>query len=81
MRNVIRKAVACIFKRRVLAPICYGWLAAQSGFFLWMLARIKSHGILVAVEPNPAILNAEMVIAAVVMLTATLMFLKEREAL
>jgi len=66
---------------RIVALICYGLLASQSGFFLWMLWQIRSKGILIAVEPNTAILNAEIAITGLVLLAAIAMFVRERLSL
>ena len=63
---------------RIVALFCYGWLASQSGFFLWMLWQIKSNGVLTAVEPNTAILNAEIAVTSLVILVAITMFIRER---
>ena len=63
---------------RTVALICYGWLASQSGFFLWMLWQIRSNGVLTVVEPNAAILNAEIAITGLVTLVAIVMFVRER---
>ena len=66
---------------RIVALICYGLLASQSGFFLWMLWQIRSKGILTAVEPNTPILNAEIAITGLVLLVAIAMFVRERLSL
>ena len=63
---------------RIVALICYGWLASQSGLFFWMLWQIRSNGTLTVVEPNAAILNAEITITGLVILMAVAMFIRER---
>ena len=63
---------------RIVALLCYGWLASQSGFFLWMLYRIKSSGFLTAVEPNAIVINSEIAITGLVTLVAIVMFVRQR---
>lgn len=63
---------------RILALICYGWLAGQSGLLLWILWQIKKRGAVVLDEPNSVILNAELAIAGVILLLAIVMFVRER---
>ncbi len=65
-------------RMRIVALICYGWLASQSGLFLWMLWQIRRNSILTLVEPNAVILNAEIAIAGLIILVAIAMFVKER---
>lgn len=66
---------------KIVALICYGWLASQSVFFLWMLSQIRAKSVLIAIEPKAAILNAELVITGLVLLVAVTMFVKERLSL
>jgi hypothetical protein len=63
---------------RTLALVCYGWLAGQSGLLLWILWQIRKDGGIVLDEPNSAILTAELVISALVLLLAVVMFVRER---
>ena len=63
---------------RIVALFCYGWLASQSVFILLMLLQIRRNGILTAVEPNSAILNAEIALTGLVILVAITMFIRER---
>lgn len=63
---------------RTLALICYGWLAGQSGLLFWILWQIRKHGAVILDEPNSAILIAELVLSAAVLMLAVGMFIRER---
>jgi DMSO/TMAO reductase YedYZ heme-binding membrane subunit len=63
---------------KIMALICYGWLAAQSGVLLWILWQIKRHGKVTIVEPNTTVLVAELAMTGLILLAALAMFVRER---
>lgn len=78
MYALLKSIVAKVLGMRTLSLVCYGLLASQSGFLLWMLWKIKTDGVLIAIEPRAAILNAEIAMTGLVLLVALVMFVRQR---